>query len=379
MSGTGYNPGSPGQPATPGTYTQGPSSTVSIGSQTYVFPGGTDGAAPYTTHTVGQSPGSFTGSVDLSYDGRYLAVGMSNYTNNVDNVSNKGAVALFEKSGNTWTLLQFLIPSTTEGSVTDSKFGSSVKFQNGSYTLIVTQAVRLSGGVPTGTEAPVLIYNKTGSQWTYSDRLNRPSGTLIRTFGKHIEMSSDGLYMAVSDATEVNGSAISKAKVRVYKKTSTWETASLLFTSAEISSDANHEKIRRISGTSDLSKLLVVKKRDNGSPGSVTVDCFVRNNDVYTLSATDSFSVTYSAGTIIDFSVFMLNSGHMVSGMTELSSSLTGKFNVFESPFSTRTTPTFNFTNLGGGADVYWQGTNKAGTTLVSYRLSPSRQISINE
>lgn len=379
FSGTAYNPGNPGQPATPGTYTQGPSSTVTIGSQTYVFPGGTSGAAPYTTHTAGQSPGSFTGSVDLSYDGRYLAVGMSNYTNNTDSISNKGAVVLFEKTANTWALIQLLIPSATEGSVADSKFGSSVKFQNGSYTLIVTQAIRLSGGVPTGTEAPVLIYNKTGSQWTYFDKLNRPSGTLVRTFGKHIEMSSDGNYMAVSDATEVNGSSIAKAKVRIYKKTSTWENASLLFTSAEISSDTNHERIRRISGTSDLSKLLVVKKRDNGSPGSVTVDCFVRNSDVYTLSPTNSFSATYSGGTIVDFSVFMLNSGHMVSGMTELSSSLVGKFNVFESPFSTRTTPAFNFTQLGGGVDVYWQGTNKSGTTLVSYKLSPSRQISINE
>ena len=132
----------------------------------------------------------FSSSVAFSSDGT-LAVG-TQYDDTGG--TNRGAVHLFTKNGDTWAY-SVKIDSSFAGLILSdrSNFGSSVALSSNGTTLVVGAKDDTTSGSYKGA---VYIFTKTGTQWTYHSKIADGSNGLTLAeedrFGASVTLSSDG-------------------------------------------------------------------------------------------------------------------------------------------------------------------------------------------
>ena len=147
----------------------------------------------------------FGSSVALSSDGM-LAVGAENDDTGGAN-TNRGAVYLFTKNGNTWTH-SVKIDSDFAGLTlsNNNQFGSAIAFSSDGTTFVVGAQSNNTGGTSRGA---VHIFTKSNDIWTHSVTIDNDFTGLALTdhdtFGSSVALSSNGTALAVGAELDDTG------------------------------------------------------------------------------------------------------------------------------------------------------------------------------
>ncbi|NIM43118.1 MAG: integrin [Hydrogenophaga sp.] len=145
----------------------------------------------------------FGGSVALSANGQYLAVGASGYDSASSNI---GSVHVFAREGTTWrqrAVLQGLAPQQHD------KFGASLALSAQGDTLAVGapgEGNPFSPGVPLPVGGTVYVFARTGDSWGLQQAVNALNADTADRFGEQVALSGDGDTLAVGAPLEA-GSA----------------------------------------------------------------------------------------------------------------------------------------------------------------------------
>jgi len=142
------------------------------------------------------APSDFFGkAINLSNDGKTLAVGAPNED---DNARNSGAVYIFKYSINSWSQTAKII--ATDGA-SDDVFGTYVNL-NSDATAI---AIGSPGSPLDDRKGSAYIFNFSGGTWSQTHKVTAGDGVASDYFGRALSFSLDGKTLAVG--AYQNGSA----------------------------------------------------------------------------------------------------------------------------------------------------------------------------
>jgi hypothetical protein len=133
----------------------------------------------------GGSVGDMMGPNAISANGLRIAIGSPG------NVSNKGLVTVYDKSGSTWSATTGLT-STTLG--TTSQIGSSVSISEDG--LVIAAGAPFYSPTSFSNSGGVIIWRWTGSSWAETSIVN-PSSRIDELFGNNVRLSANGLYLSI--------------------------------------------------------------------------------------------------------------------------------------------------------------------------------------
>jgi trimeric autotransporter adhesin len=166
---------------------------------------------------------SFGVSLALSADGSTLAVGATGESSSATGVNGNqanndapraGAVYVYVRLGSVWSQEAYIKASNTDE---EDNFGNAVSLSGNGFTLAVGAPREGSGSGhdPLDNSAPnagaVYVYRRISSVWTQVAYLKASNPGAGVAFGKALDLSNDGLTLAVgapgesSSATGVNG------------------------------------------------------------------------------------------------------------------------------------------------------------------------------
>ena len=168
----------------------------------------------------GSYPAKFGNSLCCSTDNTLLFVGVPGYrTSSI----NHGAVCVFEKSNNTWSLKETITNRDTNGNLisTNQLFGSSVACSNdGSMLFIGTN-------VNTYSTSDVYKYDLTNSTYvkdtSFSIKPTLSYTSANSNFGNHLACDASGNYLVVGSdyfAKEIGASVYYSGSVHIYENQS---------------------------------------------------------------------------------------------------------------------------------------------------------------
>ena len=143
--------------------------------------------------------------------------------NEDDNGTNSGAVYAYSRSGSTWTYNQKLIASDAAAL---SNFGYSISMDDaGDYVVIGAQAQDTAGS----NAGAVYVFTRSGNTWTQQQRIGMPGlATGSPNFGAYVNMNSTGTFMTVcAPFYDGNSGAVTNSGVvYLYERSgSTWSLA----------------------------------------------------------------------------------------------------------------------------------------------------------
>jgi hypothetical protein len=130
-------------------------------------------------------------SVAISGDGSYALVG-AYLDNHVATYA--GSAYIFSRSGSTWTF-QSKITAPDPGA--SDFFGASVAISSdGSYAIAGAYLDTTYGGV-NQYHGSAYIFSRSGSTWTFQQKIRAPDGRYSDRFARSVSISSDGTYALV--------------------------------------------------------------------------------------------------------------------------------------------------------------------------------------
>lgn len=168
----------------------------------------------------GAYPANFGDSLCCSADNTLLFVGVPGYR--TTNISH-GAVCVFEKSNNTWSLKQTITNRDSNGDLilAHQFFGSSVACSNdGSMLFIGTNASTYSASYVCKYDLTVNTYVKDAS---FSIKPTLSYNSANSNFGNHLACDASGNYLVVGSdyfAKEINSSVYYTGSVHIYENQS---------------------------------------------------------------------------------------------------------------------------------------------------------------
>jgi hypothetical protein len=110
-----------------------------------------------------------------------------------DNGTNSGAVYAYSRSGSTWTYNQKLIASDAAA---QSSFGYSISMDDAGDYVVISAHNQDTAGSNAGA---VYVFTRSGNTWTQQQRIGMPGlATGSPNFGTFVNMNSTGTFMTVS-------------------------------------------------------------------------------------------------------------------------------------------------------------------------------------
>lgn len=151
---------------------------------------------------------NFGHAVDLSFDGTYLAVTNSVYSNLVI-----GTAYIYYNAGNGYTLQQQI--ASPAGNA--SSFGYSLVLeQNANFVVIGAPGFNSSAGA-------AYVFTRTGNTWTQTATIEANDKANNDAFGYSLAMTADGSYLAVGATGEDTSPTVSNGATYIFTRSgNTW-------------------------------------------------------------------------------------------------------------------------------------------------------------
>ncbi len=245
----------------------------------------------------------FGGSVAFNADGSVLAVGAyledsTPLALDNDDLSNAGAVYLFEYLGSSWTPGPVI---KADNASEDARFGSSVALDDAGKTLAV--GARNEGSSSKGVDSELVldpvaiqagaayVFRKQGTEWTQDAYLKASNASANSNFGHELSLSGDGNILAVGALAEDSAGAgvnpqasadevlTDSGAAYVFVRGDKWEQQALIKASNAGASDRFGRAVRI---SQDGSTLVVgAHQEDSSSKGFNTMPIDAAANDNY--------------------------------------------------------------------------------------------------
>lgn len=211
--------------------------TVSNGGSVIIYQKGSDGSFAYHQRVESsdiQTSDSFGGSVYLSDDGLYLAVG----ARGEDQLhNNAGAVYIFNRASTTANFAQQAKLVTSDGSFYDY-FGTSVAF-NADATYLVAGADGEYGNPYVGTAAgAAYIFTRSGTTWTEQAKLRTSDLATYDVVGTSVHIDDAANYVAIGapgEGRQNNFTTSGLGAVYIFNRSGTTWTEQQKLTSTNVS------------------------------------------------------------------------------------------------------------------------------------------------
>ncbi len=193
----------------------------------YTRKGGTWSQLAYIQASDASSGDYFGNSIALSSDGKTLAVGAyledslgtginGSQGSIAENSSNRGAVYVFTRSGDTWPEQAYLKAGSSRD---NAYFGGAVTLNSDGNTLAVGAIGERTGGMDAGA---VYVFTRNAGAWS-QQALVKPS-TIFQGahFGTSVTLNLDGNTLAVGAPDEYNGSNVGGTVYVFTRDASAW-------------------------------------------------------------------------------------------------------------------------------------------------------------
>ena len=249
----------------------------------------------FTSLDVLEDTDLFGTSISISADGNTLVVGADE---DDGSGTNRGAAYIFIRSGNTWTLQETLDDSFTGLDVLEDNdvFGTSISISTDGNILVVGAPLDEGSGTNRGA---VYIFIRSGNIWTLQETLDDSFTGLdvlenSDHFGRSTSLSTDGNILVVGAPLD-DGSGTNRGATYIFTRSgNTWTLQKTLddsFTGLDVLKN-NDWLGRSTSISADGNTLVVGAPLDDGSGtdrGATYI--FTRSGNTWTLQETldDSF------------------------------------------------------------------------------------------
>jgi hypothetical protein len=157
---------------------------------------------------------SFGGAVALSADGKTLAVGA--LYDDVSGNKDQGSVTVYGRSGKSWTEEKVLVSDTGNA---EDWFGYSVALSADGNTLAVGAVYADVNG--NKDQGAVSVFARSGDAWSLQKTLNISGGTAGDLFGYAVALSADGSTLAVGAISDDVNANVDQGSVSVFARTGT--------------------------------------------------------------------------------------------------------------------------------------------------------------
>ena len=211
--------------------------SVTNGGSVLIYQKGSDGSFAYHQRVESsdrQTSDAFGGSVYLSDDGLYLAVGAEN-EDQLHN--NSGAVYIFNRANTTANFAQQAKLVTSDGSFYDY-FGTSVAF-NADATYLVAGADGEYGDPYVGTAAgAAYIFTRSGTTWTEQAKLRTSDLATYDVVGTSVHIDDAANYVAIGapgEGRQNNFTTSGLGAVYIFNRSGTTWTEQQKLTSTNVS------------------------------------------------------------------------------------------------------------------------------------------------
>jgi hypothetical protein len=133
--------------------------------------------------------------ISISSDGSYVIAGAPGDQGPAGEPA-YGAAYIFSRSGSTWTYQSKITAPDAES---QDRFGANVDISNdGSYAIVGAFLADGPAGTPQPNYGAAYIYVRSGSSWTFQQKLTAPNESSDRKFGETVVISGDGSYAHVA-------------------------------------------------------------------------------------------------------------------------------------------------------------------------------------
>lgn len=173
----------------------------------------------------------FGRAVAISADGTTVAIG--SYLDD-ETHSNRGSVYVYNKSGETWSLQTKIVDTD---SLANDRFGEFIAISNDGNRLVVSSTGD-DDGVAGNDAGSIAVYHRSGSTWTRKVKLIASDAAATDTFGYGVSISGDGNTIAVGSPRDDNSPNNDTGSVYIFTYNgTTWTQQAKLLASDRTTSD----------------------------------------------------------------------------------------------------------------------------------------------
>lgn len=212
-----------------------------------------------------QSESWFGRSSAMNATGDYALVGESHWNNGA--IQDLGRVHVYQRTGKEWNHVSTI---TAPDGVAGDYFGVSVAVNADATTALIGAFYRVEGGI--AARGAVYVYTRSGSTWTYQQKILASNSQTNDQFGICVAVNSDATVALIGAVGRDDGSVTDRGGIYYFTRSgSTWTQQSLILFATPVVSDVFGSQVA-LNAAGDYA-LIAAYGRDSGG--------FTNNGVVY--------------------------------------------------------------------------------------------------
>jgi len=217
---------------------------------------------------------TFGRSVALNATGDYALVGEDR--RDVGAMADVGRVYAYTRTNQQWTQVATIEPSDA---VANDLFGTSVAMNSDATIALIGSPYRDDSGIV--NRGAVYIYTRSGSTWTFQQKILAPNSAQEDVFGESVAVNSDATIAFIS-AWRDDGGISERGGVYYYTRSgSTWTYQNLILASDASVDDYFGYRIA-LNSSGDYALISAHGKNEGGLPDSGAIYIYTRSGNTWT-------------------------------------------------------------------------------------------------
>jgi len=227
------------------------------------------------TAEVPTASAQFGRAVALNAAGDYALVGENR--RDVGAMADVGRVYAYTRTNQQWTQVATIEPSDA---VANDLFGTSVAMNSDATIALIGSPYRDDSGVV--NRGAVYIYTRSGSTWTFQQKILAPNSAQEDVFGESVAVNADATMALIGAVYRDDGGINNRGAVYVFTRSgSTWTYQNMILASDAVADDYFGYRVSlNVSG--DYALISALDKAEGGVTGSGAVYIYTRSGSTWT-------------------------------------------------------------------------------------------------
>ena len=218
---------------------------------------------------------SFGRSVALNAAGDYALVGENR--RNVDAIADVGRVYAYTRTNQQWTQVATIEPSDA---VANDYFGTSVAMNSDATIALIGAPYRDDSGI--SNRGAVYIYTRSGSTWTFQQKILAPNSVIEDIFGESIAVNQDATIALIGAYGRDDGSISSRGAFYYYTRSgTTWTYQNMILAADPASNDFFGYRVA-LNAAGDYALISALDKDEGFVTDSGAVYIYTRSGNIWT-------------------------------------------------------------------------------------------------
>lgn len=218
---------------------------------------------------------SFGRSVALNAAGDYALVGENR--RDVGAIADVGRVYAYTRTNQQWTQVATIEPSDA---VANDYFGTSVAMNSDATIALIGAPYRDDSGI--SNRGAVYIYTRSGSTWTFQQKILAPNSAIEDVFGESIAVNQDATIALIGAYGRDDGSISSRGAFYYYTRSgTTWTYQNMILAADPAAYDFFGYRVT-LNAAGDYALISALDKDEGSVTDSGAVYIYTRSGNIWT-------------------------------------------------------------------------------------------------